>query len=129
MVGLVELFCAYPPQVVEGLLSPISGIPGKFKFMPTIAEIKEILDARTPDQSYARMVAAQLRDRQQQIAGPVYPKPTYDELKAKHGENWGLKTVTAEKKKSFLSLGELAAKYDVDPSEVQNLPDRQQGAA
>lgn len=87
MTGLVELFCAYPAVVVESLLSPISGIPAKFKFMPSIAEIKEVLDARTPDRTYARHVEAQ---RVPQIAGPPVERESLDQLKARHGPNWGL---------------------------------------
>src|SRR6476659_3713757 len=58
VAGLVMLFSSYPLQVVEAVLSPISGIPAKYKFFPSIAEVKSELEER-----YAPILRAIERER------------------------------------------------------------------
>jgi hypothetical protein len=89
------LFSSYPLQVVEAVLSPISGIPAKYKFFPSIAEVKSELEER-----YAPILRAIERERacnqtisHLRIAGPVAPRPTLEELRAKYGPRWGLREV------------------------------------
>lgn len=50
MTGVIELFMRYPASIVAQAASPIWGIPAKHKFPPRISEIKEYLDAATPQE-------------------------------------------------------------------------------
>lgn len=42
--GATAIFAAYPLYAVKRVLDPLEGIPGKLKFLPTLAEIKAALD-------------------------------------------------------------------------------------
>ena len=44
LVGVVELFLAYPESIVERAISVVDGLPSKHKWAPRIAEIKEHLE-------------------------------------------------------------------------------------
>jgi hypothetical protein len=85
ITGLVQLLAAYPFRVVEAVLSPLNGIPSKHKFLPSIAEVKAELDDR-----YAPILRAAERERacnqtvRLRIAGPVAPRPTREELRARY---------------------------------------------
>ena len=122
MAGVATVLAAYPSEVVEAALSPLSGIPSKFKFMPSIAELKEDLEGLMP-----RWVPgqAQVIDAPYRVVGPEEkPRPTMEELKAKHGENWGLKSgFDSRRSRPALSIGELAVKYGVPREKIDDLPD------
>src|SRR5271169_7258112 len=92
ITGLVQLFSSYPLTTIEAVLSPISGIPAKHKFMPSIAEIHEECEDR-----YSPIRDAELRRRGEEqsaefraayatprIDGSPAPRPTLAELKTKH---------------------------------------------
>lgn len=103
MSGVAMLLANYPANVVEASLSPLSGIPSKFKFMPSIAELKEDLESRLPPwQPEVPPLALPAPDMDRSA------RPSYEQLKAKYGENWGL-SVQPRKQKSFRSVAEIAA--------------------
>lgn len=131
--GMIALVSEYPFQIVENLLSPISGIPAKHKFLPSIAEM------RVECEKFAQP----LREREWEdfkratppkfIAPPDAPRhierPTLDELRAKHGENWGIEGAEPARKSKWMDLGQLAKAYGVDPKVAQALPDAPQRRA
>jgi hypothetical protein len=41
---VITLLAAYPPEVVAYLAAPVTGIVGKSKWLPSVAEIKEMAD-------------------------------------------------------------------------------------
>lgn len=86
LAGVVELFCNYPHEIVERSVSPVFGMPAKFKFPPRLSEIKEFLDEKMGpirrEQARPKALPKPEVDRSQ--------RPTYDELKAKYGPNWGI---------------------------------------
>ena len=45
IAGLSAVMAAYPRDFVKRVCSPISGIPGRLKFLPTIAEVQDALIA------------------------------------------------------------------------------------
>lgn len=47
--GLAMLFAAYPKSWGEAVLDPVSGLPSRLRFMPSIADLKEALEAENPD--------------------------------------------------------------------------------
>lgn len=98
LAGVVELFENYPGDVVYRAVSPTFGIPAKFKFIPRIAEIKEFLE-----ELMQPVYRQQQRERISAENARPLPAPvnrsrrlSYDELKAKYGEDWG---ITHERKK------------------------------
>lgn len=44
IAGLVELLCNYSIPTIQRATNPVHGLPGKFKFLPSIAEIREFLE-------------------------------------------------------------------------------------
>lgn len=44
LTGVIELLTSYPPRIAERSISAINGLPARYKFFPSIAEIKETLD-------------------------------------------------------------------------------------
>lgn len=41
---VIELLSTYPPEVVAYMAAPVTGIVGKNKWLPSVAEIKEMAD-------------------------------------------------------------------------------------
>ncbi len=102
MAGVAALIAAYPPDVIEAALSPISGVPAKFKFMPSIAELKEDLEGRMPRWEPPKTAAL--------LEAPARaPRPTMEELKAKYGPNWGLSEEPTRKRPTFRSVADIAS--------------------
>jgi hypothetical protein len=45
LAGAVVIFAAYPEDVMREVVHPLNGLPGKLKYLPTLAEIKAECDA------------------------------------------------------------------------------------
>ncbi len=78
-VGLLQLLATYPQSTIESMLSPISGLPAKHKFLPSIAEIREWLEEHAPARgghSISGLIASQLAERKRldQICPPPPPR-------------------------------------------------------
>lgn len=81
LAGVVQLFEHYPSDIVEKAVSPVFGLPAKFKFPPRISEIREFLDD---------LMGPILREeaRARNVFEPLPPpdrtnRPTYEELQAR----------------------------------------------
>ena len=86
IAGLVVILAAYPVGVVEAVLSPLSGVPSKHAFMPSLSEVKAECEMHFGP--YRREVARP--HPLPALPAPTFERPTLDELRAKHGPNWGL---------------------------------------
>lgn len=125
--GLITLIAEYPKQIIENLLSPISGIPAKFKFLPSIAETKEVCERYAqPLREVEYLEANRKRPVDHFLAPPREKRESIEDLRAKHGENWGLHPDGARKSARWMDLGQIAAKYGVDRKVAQALPDAPQ---
>ena len=94
--GCLRLFTAYPAEAVAYVVDPITGLPGRSEWLPSLKAVKDALDAWAADQQRAReraqradAEAKQIADREAWLAQKAH-RPTYQELKAKHGPNWGV---------------------------------------
>lgn len=82
----MALLQRYPAWFVTIAADPVSGIPGSFRFCPSIAEAKEWLERQFPiEQRHRELIA-----RPRMLHGPSTPRPltgaaTHDELCAKFG--------------------------------------------
>jgi hypothetical protein len=88
--GLVELLSGYPQWVIEAVANVRSGLPAHHSFMPSIAEVRKFCeDLRAAD--YERRKRLDL----QKLPPPVdrSNRPTLEELKAKYGPNWGIRSM------------------------------------
>lgn len=85
LAGVVELFEAYPAEVVQKAVSVVYGIPSKFKFMPRLAEIKEVLE-KLMEPIDRQRERERLREEQRRSLPPPIDRssrPTYEELQAR----------------------------------------------
>lgn len=83
----------FPMEVITEVTHPASGLPTKLKWLPSVQEVYEAcMSAWEPiKQRIARekRIKDQLAARVEQDQSRVN-RPSYDELKAKYGENWGI---------------------------------------
>jgi hypothetical protein len=67
IIGITALMAAYPRDFVKRVCNPVTGLPSRLKFLPTIAEVREALDAeatrRTRIAANARYVLQQAEKR------------------------------------------------------------------
>jgi hypothetical protein len=132
--AISAVFTRYAPEVVREVADPRTGLPSTFKFLPTVAEVREACDLvagriqRRADHiaQVNRQIAERKADEERR-ANEV--RPSLDDLKEKHGADWGLKTARdgeAERAKSRLQQFERANRLyferecqaaGIDPSE------------
>lgn len=90
IANLVTLLLDYPRWAGE---KAIIKVKRETKFLPTEAELYPALEDQVAVHRRARaweQNASAMLDERKLLAGPVVPRLTYDELKAKYGENWGI---------------------------------------
>lgn len=80
----------YPEDVVDFITNPRTGIQRTSKFPPTISEIVQACDARVADLKKQERYRNWGRSEVPALEQPRESRPTYEELKAKYGENWGI---------------------------------------
>jgi hypothetical protein len=94
-VGYARLFASYPEDIVSYVTDPLTGLPGKSEWLPSLRAVKAALDERHAEVlRFERLQAAerqQLAERRVASTGNSN-RPTLAELKARYGPNWGLKT-------------------------------------
>lgn len=99
--GCLRLFTAYPPEAVRYVVDPVTGLPGRSQWLPTMKEIRDALEGWKAEQH--KIQADQLRidtarrqiaEREQWQKGQA-ARPTLEYLREKYGPTWGL-TAAAE---------------------------------
>jgi hypothetical protein len=115
LTAVAAILARYPEKVIYAVTSPTDGLPVKLTWMPSLKEIKdacelEMLPIYTQERQ-AKLVADTLAERQE--AEERQGRPSTAELKAKYGENWGLKSLDEPSKaaKPAPSKEDLAAHY------------------
>jgi hypothetical protein len=89
--GLCQLLSVYPLWALKQACDVHHGLPSAHRFLPSLAEIREYLEA---------LLAADRRHREliERWTKPALPapapdrgaRPTYEALKSKHEEHWGI---------------------------------------
>lgn len=114
LTAAVAILSRYQKQTILRITDPRTGLPASSKFLPSIAEIREACEREqaTFDREAARQerLREQLRGRQEdeKIEAARSKRPTYDELKAKSGKNWGLQISEPENENIVKQKRELA---------------------
>lgn len=87
------LLSRYPDAVIITVTDPVDGIASRQKWRPHLSEIREACDEQMAPiyreqqrQRRAAETASILKDSDM----PREARPTYDDLKAKYGPNWGM---------------------------------------
>lgn len=91
--GCTRLFTAYAPEVVLYVVDPVTGLPGRSEWLPSIAKVKEALDSRAlhigMQRAREQREREQLAERERELAA-AKAKPTREQLLERHGANFGL---------------------------------------
>lgn len=94
--AVAAVLAEYSPAIVQRVTDPRTGLAGRSKFLPTVSEVREACEAEA---AVVERAAKRERAVQEQLARRAEDerwrqdraaRPTYAELKTKHGENWGL---------------------------------------
>lgn len=98
--GCLRLFTAYDSEVVQYVVDPVTGLPGRSVWLPSLSEVKSALDIRSAELlrsvQRAQAQAETIAERKKWQAERDKPRPTLEELQAKHGKSWGLPTLAEE---------------------------------
>lgn len=100
MASLGLVFSQYPDDVIEYVTNPLTGIQRKSKFPPTIEEVVSACSQRMADKARTRRYRNWGKNEAVgMLEGPKNEdRPTYEELKSKYGDNWGIGVQEAKRK-------------------------------
>lgn len=89
--SVVAMFCAYPVDVMERVVNPVTGLPARSQWLPTLAEVRsaceEIYGPMKWASEWDKRAQRQLEERAQ-IEADRSSRLNYDELRAKYPEAW-----------------------------------------
>jgi hypothetical protein len=113
----------YPNDVIVYVTDPRSGMQRHLKWPPTISEIVEACNDRMADLARQERFRNWGKSETLLLDPPEQSKPTLDELKAKHGPNWGINVEDPEAKpKAQAPVWEqVIASYAAQPTRVAKL--------
>ena len=98
LAGAVVVLAAYPDDVMQRAVHPLIGLPGKLKFVPTIAELKAECDTIRADDlrkaEIAKRYGAPVSPGQHRIAAPWH-KPSGAATTSGLCERFGLTSLPA----------------------------------
>lgn len=92
IAGVVAVLERYPVAVIQAVTDPSSGIPSRLKWLPSIAEIREICDRYGPSvevrwaMNWERSAQRQVAMREQLTIEHQKHRKTYAEIQAEFAE-------------------------------------------
>jgi hypothetical protein len=93
ITAAVRTLSAFPLEVVHRLIDPLTGLPGRSKWLPTVSEIREacqeIHGLNQRMEEWERGARAQVAERIQREAEKA-KRPTLEQLREKHGATYGM---------------------------------------
>jgi hypothetical protein len=114
--GCSRLFTAYPPEAVRHVVDPVTGLPGRSQWLPTMKEIRDSLEAWKSEQSKVKADQQRIEAARRQIAERKQwqegtdARPTLDELREKYGPHWGLSCAADESEERKAKSADLLTK-------------------
>lgn len=92
--AIAELLCQYPRTVARDCADPLRGVVTTTSYMPTSADIVKWCEPKSSVMrgrvEWEERAERQLQERREFEQKQHNRKETYDELKARYGENWGI---------------------------------------
>ncbi len=107
--AVTAVLSMYPVDVIRKVADPAKGLPSRLQYLPRIAEVKSACEEEMQPiyrQRERERIDAERKARRLALAAPDAPKPTREELVAKHGPNYGL---TPSPKEEELAARQLKA--------------------
>ena len=112
----------YPDDVIVYITDPRTGVQRACRWPPTISEIVEACDRRMQDQARTKRLQNWGKNEVPQLEPPREDRPTYEGLKAKYGDDFGLDPAGAKPPAvKAPSWDAIAAIYQADPARLQRL--------
>lgn len=100
VAAIAATLAHYPEDIITRVTHPVTGLPSRNKWLPSVNEVREACDdAIEPiveKQRRQQRVEQQLEERRKIDEDRARRRPTYDDLKARYGENFGLGAVEEE---------------------------------
>jgi hypothetical protein len=104
--ALASLLVTYPKTIALQCADPIRGVARDTRFLPTVADLvafcerelaamRDIVEREDRAQELAKR-QREAADAEKRLADARAVRPTYDELKAKYGPNWGIAPPTED---------------------------------
>jgi hypothetical protein len=98
VAAVTAVLARYPEEVITSVTHPVTGLPSKKSWLPTVKEVSEAC-AETNEpiaQNALRLqrIKEQLEMRERAANGE---RPTLEQLKAKYGPDWGISNATKAK--------------------------------
>jgi hypothetical protein len=104
--ALASLLVTYPKTIALQCADPIRGVARDTRFLPTVADLvafcerelaalRDIVEREDRAQELAKR-QREAADAEKRLADARAVRPSYNELKAKHGPNWGIAPPTED---------------------------------
>ena len=91
VAAVTAVLAHYPEEVITQVTHPVTGLPSKKGWLPTIKEVSDACgEAAEPiarNEMRLKQIKEQLEMREMEARGE---RPTMEQLKARYGNNWGL---------------------------------------
>lgn len=124
MAAITAVLARYPEEVITAVTHPVTGLPSKKGWLPTVKEVTEACaDAVAPiaeNEARLKRVKEQLEMRERMELGE---RPSLEQLQEKYGKDWGITIEPERQGKPFKapSWDEITATYAADPSRLARL--------
>lgn len=96
ITAVAATLAKYPDEVVYAVTNPTEGLPVQLTWMPSVKEVRDACE-KAMEPIYRRereaKVLADLK-AEREAEPDRSNRPTREELQAKYGENWGLKSLS-----------------------------------
>jgi hypothetical protein len=130
ITAMASVLECYPEDVVRRVTAPRTGITGRSKFLPSVAEVRQACEDEI---EWARKVERRqkmLSDHVAQLEAPKSERPSIEDIKAKLGPDYGIERTGAIKSKAGKTLEELKAEmhtWDLTPSDelIANIAEKE----
>ena len=98
VAAVMAVLARYPEEVITSVTHPVTGLPSKKSWLPTVKEVSEACaHAHQPIvENVIRLqrIKEQMEMRDRMAKGK---RPTLEQLKAKYGPDWGISNATKSK--------------------------------
>lgn len=122
MISLGMVLEQYPDDVVVYITDPRTGVQRHLKWPPTISEVVEACDNRIAELKRNERFRNWGNNDPLLLEPPRENRPTLEQMKAKYGDNWGLRPQEPRPKPvPAPSWDEIAAAYSADPARAARL--------
>jgi len=114
---------SYPDDVISHVTDPRTGIQRGCRWPPTIAEIVTACEVQMQDMARRRRFENWGKSAAPPplLTSPREDRPTYEQLKAKYGDNFGITAIPAKAIEKAPSWQSIVSAYQADPDRLKRL--------